>query len=205
MAELGFIVIQIDGRGTPYRQKSLQDECYGCIESASNLEDHIAGIRQLGLRCCYMDLDRVGIYCGMGGAGGVQGLLLHPEFYKVGALAMPMHDSRLMPASMWGDMFEGVSGANSGNRYPEEYAQNLQGKLLMCQGMLDDGTTPPAITFRMVEALQKANKDFDLLMLPNVGHSKNSYMIRRIWDYFIRHLQEIEPPKEFKLTTARDL
>ena len=205
MAELGFIVIHIDGRGTSYRHKAFQDECYGCLDLASCIDDHVVGIQQLASRYPYLDLHRVGIYCSMGGAGGVQGLLQYPEFYKVGALAMPMHDGRLMPSSMWADMYEGLSGPQQGYQYPEEMAENLQGKLLLCHGMLDDGTTPPAITFRMVEALQKANKDFDLLMLPNVGHSKNSYMIRRIWDYFVRYLQGTEPPKEFKLTTARDL
>ena len=205
LAELGFIVVQIDGRGASYRDKEFKDQSYGWLESASNLEDHIVGIQQLAERYPYMDLDRVGIYCSMGGAGAVQGLLQYPDFYKVGALAMPMHDSRLMPTSVWSDMYEWLSEVNPKYRYPEAYAEKLQGKLLMCQGMLDDGTTPPAITFRMVEALQKVNKDFDLLMLPNVGHSKNSYMIRRIWDYFVRYLQRTEPPKEFKLTTARDL
>ena len=205
LSELGFIVVQIDGRGASHRDKAFQDQSYGWLESASNLEDHITGIKQLAERYSYMDLDRVGIYCSMGGPGAVQGLLQYPDFYKVGALAMPMHDSRLMPTSMWGDMYEGLSDVDSKHQYPEVYAEKLQGKLLMCQGMLDDGSNPPVITFRMIEALQKANKDFDMLMLPNVGHGKNSYVIRRCWDYFVRHLQGCEPPIGFKLTTTRDL
>lgn len=204
LAELGFIVVQIDGRGTPFRGKAFYDESYGWAASASNLDDHVAGIRQLAERYPYMDLNRVGIYCHMGGPGAVQGLLHYPDFYKVGVVVMSLHDSRLQAAPMWADKFEGSADLSVDHQYPEAFVDNLQGKLLLIHGMLDI-TCPPAITFRMVEALQKANKDFDLLMLPNVGHTKNSYSIRRSWDYFVKHLQVAEPPKEFKLITARDL
>ena len=204
LAELGFIVVQIDGRGTPFRGKAFYDESYGWAASASNLDDHVVGIHQLVERYPYMDLNRVGIYCQMGGPGAVQGLLHYPDFYKVGVVAMSLHDSRLQAAPMWADKFEGSADLSDDHQYPEAFADNLQGKLLLIHGMLDI-TCPPAITFRVVEALQKANKDFDLLLLPNVGHTKNSYVIRRSWDYFVKHLQSTEPPKEFKLVTARDL
>ena len=196
-AELGFIVVQVDGRGTPYRHKAFHDECYGWAESASNLDDHVAGIKQLAQRYAYMDLDRVGISSIGGGPGGLQGLLQHPEFYKVGVTGAA-HDSRLGPASMWGEKFEGLSGPADGHQYPEQQAEKLKGKLLLTHGMLDRSAP---ITFRWVEALQKANKDFELLLLPNLGHSYSSYQIRRTWDYLLRHLQEVEPPKEFLLKT----
>lgn len=202
LAELGFIVVMIDGRGTPYRQKAFQDESYGWIESAGNLADHVAGIRQLAQARPYMDLSRVGIHSLGGGTGAVQALLQYPDFYQVGVGGI-FHDSRLMSAPMWSDMFEGAG--EPAHQYPECYAEKLQGKLLMVHGMLDVWN-PPACTFRMVEALQKANKDFDLLLMPNMGHSAtDSYVTRRAWDYLVRHLQGVEPPKDFKLATAREL
>lgn len=203
LAELGFIVVQIDGRGTTYRHKAFHDECYGWFESASKLEDHVAGIQQLAERYNYMDLSRVGITAHTtGGSGGVQGLLQYPDFYKVGVQTM-FHDSRLMPGPMMGDKYEGVSGPAPDHKYPEALAENLQGKLLLTGGMLDY-ITPPATMFRLVEALQKANKDFDMVLLPNVGHACSSYLIRRAWDYLVRHLQEVDPPRSFKLTSVWD-
>lgn len=203
LAELGFVVVQIDGRGASFRDKAFQDESYGWIESASNLEDHIAGIKQLAEKYSYMDLTKVGITSLMGGTGATQGLLHFPDFYKVGVGGM-FHDSRLMPISMWGEMFEGLAGPSPEHHYPEDFAENLQGKLFMVHGMLDD-ETPPAIVFRMVEALQKANKDFDLLLMPNLSHGGNSYVVRRAWDYLVKHLQGTVPPEGFRLTTARDI
>lgn len=200
LAELGFIVVQIDGRGTPFRHKAFHDESYGWAPSASNLDDHIAGIRQLAKRYPYMDLERVGITShASGGPGGVQGLLEHPDFYSVGVSAV-QHDSRFSSASMWGEKYEGLFGPSSNYCYPEELAENLKGKLLMMQGMLDR----PQTVFRVIEALHKANKDFDLILLPNLGHGMSSYLIRRAWDYLVRHLLNAEPPKEFKLITGID-
>jgi dipeptidyl aminopeptidase/acylaminoacyl peptidase len=209
LAELGFIVVQIDGRGTAFRSKAFQDESYGWAASASHLEDHVAGIEQLAECYPYMDTNRVGIYALHGGPG-IQALLDFPEFYKVSVCAL-VHDSRLMPY-LWGDKFEGLptpasnpeGTQNKTFQYPEEYMDKLQGKVLLVHGMLDI-SCPPAITFRLVEALQKANKDFDLLLLPCSGHSNNSYVVRRAWDYLVKNLLEIEPPKEFELTTFYDM
>ena len=199
LAELGFIVVQIDGRGTPFREKSFHDECYGWSESASNLEDHVSGIQQLAERYPYMDLERVGITThASGGPGAVQGLLKHPDFYNVG-VANQLHDSRMISGTMWGDKYEGPSGPIQGKQYPEELASQLEGKLLLMDGMLDT-TAPPAATFRVVEALQKANKDFDLILLPSFGHSVSNYLIRRSWDYLVKHLLGEEPPKDFRLS-----
>ena len=203
LAELGFIVVIIDGRGTPFRSKAFLDECYGWAESASNLSDHVKGIQQLAELYPYMDLDRVGISSLIGGFAAVHGLLHFPDFYKVGVGAN-FYDSRLLPSIIWGDKFEGGGPNTSEHQYLESMADKLEGKLLMLAGMLDD-VTPPATTFRMVSAFQQANKDIDLITLPNVGHGVNSYLIRRSWDYLIENLQGIDPPKEFTLTTARDL
>ena len=203
VAELGFIVIQIDGRGTPFRHKDFHDENYGRVETSSNLGDHVTSLQQLAKCYSYMDLNRVGIVSNAG-PGGLQGLLQYPDFYKVG-ISNILHDCRLMPASMWGEKFEGLSGPNSDYQYPEQQVDNLKGKLLLINGMLDF-CNPPAGIFRIVDALQKANKDFDLILLPNVGHDMPvSYMTRRAWDYLVKNLMDIEPPKEYKLTTICDV
>lgn len=204
LAELGFVVVQIDGRGTNFRRKNFYTESYGWIPSAGNLQDHIAGLKQLAERYPYMDLGQTGITCHFtGGGGAVQGLLEHPEFYKVGVNGF-LHDSRSMSATAWGDKYQGVSGPSSGHHFPEALAENLQGKLLLMHGMLDISCLP-ANTLRLVEALCKANKDFDLLMLPNQGHAIGGYHIRRAWDFLVRHLLEIEPPKGFKVEHQFDL
>lgn len=204
LAELGFIVLQLDTRGTSCREKAFHDESYGWAESACNLDDWVAAIRQVAQRYSYIDLNRVGITSHTaGGPGGIQGLLQHPDFFSVGVNGL-CHDSRLMSRSMWGDIYEGTRKAARQEQYPEELAGNLKGKLLMMHGMLD-ASCPPASMLRIVEALQQANKNFEMLLLPNVGHEMPGYMVRRAWDHFVRYLLEDEPPKEFKLTTGFDL
>ena len=204
LAELGFIVVQIDSRGTPFRHKAFHDASYGWIESSGRLDDYVAGIRQLAQRIPQMDLDRVGISSHTaGGPGGVQGLLHYPEVFKVGVGAI-FHDSRLMPAAMWGDKYEGLDRPAASHRYPDEMADRLKGKLLIMQGMLDIGNHP-AGAFRLIEALQKANKDFDMLFLPNVGHETTGYMLRRAWDFFVRHLAGEEPPEDFRVRNWIDV
>jgi dipeptidyl aminopeptidase/acylaminoacyl peptidase len=195
LAELGFIVVQIDGRGSRYRGKAFRDESYGWINSASHIDDHVAGIKQLAERFSYMDLSRVGI-CGlhMGGNGVLEGLLKHPDFYKVGTAAQ-LYDARIMGANQ-GDFDEGLV-PNPNEKYPEELVNNLKGKMLLMVGLQD--YVPPAATFRIVEALQKANKDFDLVVEPNWGYSASTYQIRRAWDYLVQHLKGEQPPKEFNL------
>lgn len=171
------------------------DESYGWMNTVSHIDDHVAGIKQLAERFPYMDLERVGI-CGlnMGGNGVLEGLLKHPDFYKVGAAAQ-LYDSRIMGAN-WGDFNEGAE-PNPDEKNPEELVNNLKGKMLLMVGLQD--YVPAAVTFRLVEALQKANKDFDLVVDPNWGYSASPYQIRKAWDYLVTHLQGEQPPKEFKL------
>ncbi|MCT2533454.1 S9 family peptidase [SAR92 clade bacterium H231] len=199
LAELGFIVVQIDARGTACRHKAFQDHSYGNYPMAGILDDHVAGIRQLAKRYSYIDLNRVGITCHTGGGlSGVQGLVQHPDFYKVGVNGC-LHDPRLESASMVAEKYEGM-GAPS---YPpiEDQVENLRGKLLLLHGLLD-WSTPPAATFRVVEALQKANKDFDMLILAKMGHAVcPNYLTRRVWDYLVKHLLGLEPPENFCLTS----
>ena len=195
LAELGFIVVQIDGRGSRYRGKAFMDESYGWMNAISHIDDHVAGIKQLAEEHPYMDLKRVGI-CGfnMGGNGVLEGLLKHSDFYKVGAAAQ-LYDSRIMGAN-WGDFNEGAEPSPD-EKYPEELVNKLKGKMLLMVGLQD--YVPAAVTFRLVEALQKANKDFDLVVEPNWGYSASPYQIRRAWDYLVQHLKGEQPPTEFNL------
>ncbi|ARN73808.1 alpha/beta hydrolase family protein [Oceanicoccus sagamiensis] len=157
-----------------------------------NKEDCVAGIEQLAARHSYIDLQRVGVveFCSIPTA--VAGLLLYPEFYSVGVSINAQLDSRL---------FASIGTQDEG--YPElaDFADRLEGKLLLIHGMLED-VIPPAMCFRLVEALQQANKSFDMLLLPNLGHSCSSYTIQRSWEYVVRHLLGEEPPKGFKLESS---
>ena len=201
LAELGFIVVQIDGRGTPCRDKKFHDASYGWAPSASMLEDHIAGIKQLADRYPYMDLERVGITSHIsGGPGGAQALLEHAHFYSVGVDGSIL-DSRFGLSTVWGDKYEGVSGSKGIHRYPEDLVDNLQGKLLIMHGMLYKGTgAPVSAIFRLVDAFKRANKDFDFLVLPNLALVPSSYCTRRAWDFLVLNLQGVKPPKDFNLS-----
>ena len=205
-AALGFIVVMIEGRGTPYRHKAFHDHSFGDMVAANAFDDHVAGLQQLAVQRPYMDLDRVGIVAGDGLSAPVYGLLQHPDFYKVG-VAIAFQDRRFAPACLI-DSFEGVAPQEkilqTKTPCPEMLATSLQGKLLLIHGLLDTVAAPAGI-FRLIEALQRANKNVDLLLLPNLGHDIPSYVLRRTWDYLVTHLQGVEPPKEFKLTKGIDL
>jgi dipeptidyl aminopeptidase/acylaminoacyl peptidase len=204
-AALGFVVVALEGRGTPYRDKAFQDYSYGHITSASAFEDRIEGIQQLASRYPYMDTNRVGITADDGSPAPVQGLLEHPDFYKVG-VSICHEDPRFGFATLY-EQYQGLCTDNDGAEQParaEDLAQALKGKLLLIHGMLDS-FTPVTGTLRLLDALQEANKDFDMLLLPDEGHDIPSYALRRSWDYLVTHLQGIEPPHEFPLSTGLDL
>jgi dipeptidyl-peptidase 4 len=199
-AELGFIVVMLEGRGGPQRSRAFREVGYGWAPAANAFDDRIAGLRQLAESDSSMDLSRVGVVAPDGVNGPVHALLEHPDFYSVGAMVC-FQDTRLLMVSC-GETMEGVDRQLPVDpRDAESLAGQLQGKLLLIHGMRD-AFTPPANTFRLVGALQRANKDFDMLMLPHDGHEISSYAQRRIWDYLVRHLLDSEPPKAFKLKTG---
>lgn len=200
LAELGFIVVMIDSRGTPFRSKAFQDYSYGSIAAACDTEDHVTGIQQLANRYPYMDLNRVGIYGPTGYQGAIYNILERPDFYSTAVIHF-FQDTRLRPGTLVGEKYEGLMDSVDKKPYPEQLVDGFCGNLLLVQPMLDPENLP-ANVFRFIDALQQANKDVDLLMLPNLGHSWSGYQIRRSWDYFIRHLMGVEPPKGFKLTTG---
>ena len=197
LAELGFVTVTVDGRGTPFRSKPFHDVSYGHMGQAGNLEDHIAVIRQLAKRYPYMDLNRVGIIGhSAGGYAAARAILSYPDFYKVAVSGAGLHDLRGYNAD-WGEIYQGLpNGSNYSNTANKDLAANLKGKLLLIIGDMDDNV-PPALTFQLIDALIKANKDFDLLVLPNRNHTSaylDPYATRHRWDYFVKNLLGVEPP-----------
>jgi len=201
LSELGFVVVVIDGTCNPNRSKAFHDVCYGNMGD-NTLEDQISGIRQLAKKYPYMDLDRVGVWGHSGGGFATAAAMFrYPDFYKVGISESGNHDNRNYEAD-WGERYIGLlKGDNYEKQANQNYAKDLKGKLLLAHGNLDDNV-PPYNTYLIVDALIKANKDFDLIIFPNARHGfgkDTNYMMRRRWDYFIKHLKGVEPPKEFEI------
>jgi len=209
IAELGFIVVQIDGMGTPWRSKAFHDAYYGNMGD-NTLPDQIAGMRELAARYPWIDLDRAGIYGHSGGGyATASALFRHPDFFKVGVSQAGNHDNRHYEDD-WAEKWQGLlvtrpdGTTNYDNQANQLVAGNLKGKLLIAHGTMDSNV-PPNNTLLVVDALIKANKDFDLIMFPNRGHGFGSepYMVRRRWDYFVKHLLGAEPPKEYEFRQGR--
>ena len=206
LAELGFIVVVIDGMGTPWRSKSFHDAFDGDIGD-NTLPDQVAGLRQLAERHPWMDLDRVGVWGHSGGGyATVDAMFTYPEFYKVGVAQAGNHDNRNYEDD-WAEKWMGLEviakdgSSNYDAQANQNRAANLRGKLLLAHGMMDNNVHP-SNTLLVVDALIKANKDFDLLLFPNARHSfgkDTGYMTRRRWDYFVRHLLGALPPSEYKM------
>jgi dipeptidyl aminopeptidase/acylaminoacyl peptidase len=206
LAELGFIVVIIDGSCNPDRSKSFHDSCYGNMAD-NTLEDQIAGIKQLAAKNPYMDLTRVGVWGHSGGGFATAAAMFrYPDFYKVGISESGNHENRNYEDD-WGERYIGLlSGDNYEKQANQVYAKNLKGKLLLAHGAMDDNV-PPSNTYLVVEALVKANKDFDLIIFPNARHGYGGasyYMMRRRWDYFVKNLIGAEPPKEFEIKPKPD-
>ncbi|NOT46276.1 MAG: prolyl oligopeptidase family serine peptidase [Acidobacteria bacterium] len=206
LAELGFIVVIIDGTCNPDRSKSFHDVCYGNMAD-NTLEDQIAGLKELASKNAYMDLTRVGIWGHSGGGFATAAAMFRfPDFYKVGISESGNHDNRNYEDD-WGERYIGLlAGDNYEKQANQVYAKNLKGKLMLAHGNMDDNV-PPYNTWLVVEALNKANKDYDLVIFPNARHGYGAdsyYMMRRRWDYFVKNLMGAEPPKEYKLTPKPD-
>ncbi|MBB6428162.1 prolyl oligopeptidase family serine peptidase [Sphingopyxis sp. JAI128] len=200
MAELGFVVVLVDGRGTPGRSKTFLDFSYGKMADVGTLEDHVAAIRELAKARPWMDVDRVGIY-GISGGGNAtaRAMFLYPDFYKVGVAHAGNHDLRGYLID-WAETYNGpIVGNNYAATSNAAIAKNLKGKLLLMHGDMD-ANVPPALTMQVVDALIKANKDFDMLLVPNLSHAWNDYTTRVTWDYMVRNLMGAVPPKEYQMS-----
>ncbi|MGM9479130.1 DPP IV N-terminal domain-containing protein [Pedobacter sp. GSP4] len=200
LAELGFIVVVIEGTSNPDRSKSFHDMSYGNM-AENTLPDQIAAIRQLSAKYP-IDTTKVGIWGHSGGGFATAAAMFrYPDFFKVGISESGNHDNRNYEDD-WGERYNGlVENADYEAQANQNYAKNLKGKLMLVHGMMDDNV-PPYNTLLVVEALEKANKSFDLVIFPNSAHGYGAYspyMMRRRWDYFVQHLLGAEPPKDYQM------
>ncbi|HYE88327.1 MAG TPA: DPP IV N-terminal domain-containing protein, partial [Vicinamibacterales bacterium] len=200
IAELGFVVVQIDGMGTPWRSKRFHAAYYGNMGD-NTLPDQVAGMKELATRYPWIDIDRAGIYGHSGGGFATAAAMFrYPDFFKVGVSQAGNHDNRVYEDD-WAEKWQGLlekrpdGTTNYDNQANQLVAHQLKGKLLLAHGSMD-ANVPFYSTLLVVDALIKANKDFDLIIFPNRGHGFGAepYMVRRRWDYFVRHLLGVEPP-----------
>ena len=211
LAELGFVVVLIEGTGNPDRSKSFHDK-YWPDMSTNTLPDQVAGIRQLAQRYSYIDTTKVGIWGHSGGGFATAAAMFrYPDFFKVGISESGNHDNRNYEDD-WGERYIGLltKGPDGKDNYEAQanqtYAKNLKGKLMLAHGLMDNNV-PPYNTYLVIEALTKANKDYDLVVFPNAAHGfgqYSPYMMRRRWDYFVKHLLGKEPPPNYQLETKTD-
>lgn len=211
LAELGFVVVVLEGTSNPLRSKSFHDMSYGNM-AENTLPDQVTGIRQLAQQYSYMDTTRIGIWGHSGGGfATASAMFKYPDFFKVGIAESGNHDNRNYEDD-WGERYIGLEkmNANGVSNYEsqanEMYAKNLKGKLMLAHGLMDDNV-PPSNTLLVIEALEKANKDYDLVIFPNSRHGYGPlsiYMMRKRWDYFVRNLLGKIPPKEYQFTYAFD-
>ncbi len=206
LAELGFVVVCIDGMGTPWRSKSFHEAYYGDLGD-NTIPDQVAGMKDLATQYPFIDLDRVGIWGHSGGGNATAAAMFHyPDFFKVGIAESGNHDQRDYEDD-WAEKWAGLEvkkpdgTSNYDSQANQNFAKNLKGHLLLAHGSMDDNV-PPNNTLLVVDALIKANKDFDLLIIPNVQHGygpASLYMTRRRWDYFVRYLAGNIPPNEYQM------
>ena len=200
IAELGFVVIQVDGLGTARRSREFHLFSYRNLGDGG-IPDHIAAMRQMAQQYPYMDLTRVGIYGhSAGGYDATRAILMHPDFYKVAVSSAGNHDHRLDKA-VWNTQWMGLP---IDKHYDEQsnvmQAHRLQGKLLLVHGDVDENV-PVSATLRLVDALIKADKNFEMLIMPNQTHSlgRHPYFIRKRWNFFVEHLLDVKPPEDFRI------
>ena len=208
LAELGFIVVELDGSGNPTRSKKFHDAYYANMGD-NTLPDQVIGMKQLAAKYPWIDIDRAGIYGHSGGGyATADAMFRYPDFFKVGISEAGNHDNREYEDD-WGERYQGLltKNADGSTNYDDQanqnHAKNLKGHLLLAHGTMDNNV-PPYNTLLVVDALIKANKDFDLLLLPNRNHGFGGepYMVRRRWDYFVKWLLNAEPPREYQLKPA---
>ena len=206
LAELGFIVVAIEGTSNPYRSKSFHDMSYGNM-AENTLPDQMAGIRQLAQRYSYIDTNRVGIWGHSGGGFATAGAMFrYPDFFKVGISESGNHDNRNYEDD-WGERYDGlIANSDYEAQANQNLAKNLKGKLMLAHGLMDDNV-PPSNTMLVIDALEKANKDYDLVVFPTSPHGYGAfspYMMRRRWDYFVKNLAGMAPPHEYLLKMKQD-
>ena len=204
LAELGFVVIELDHLGTPKRSKAFHDFYYANMGD-NGIMDHVVAIKQLAAKHRYIDMDRVGVYGHSGGGfASTDAILRFPDFFKVAVSESGNHDNRTY-GYWWGEKYQGLLKRDSVTKKDNfeaaanyTLAHNLKGKLLLMHGDMDTNVHP-SNTLRVVDALIKAEKDFDMLIIPDAQHGLPPYAIKRGWDYMVRYLMGSEPPSNYHL------
>lgn len=200
MAELGFVVVQVDGMGTSFRSREFENICYKNLVDAG-LPDHIAWIKALAQKYPNLDIDRVGIFgCSAGGQESTTAVLHHPEFYKAAYSACGCHDNR-MDKIWWNEQWMGYPIDESYEKSSNIVnAHKLQVPLMLVVGELDDNVDP-ASTMKVVAELQKHNKDFELVVIPGAHHTMGeAFGDHKRYDFFVKHLMNVNPPKWDEIT-----
>jgi dipeptidyl aminopeptidase/acylaminoacyl peptidase len=212
LAELGFVVVSIDGTGTPNRSKAFTDAYYGAMGRHNTIPDQIAGMKELAKRFPWIDIEKTAMWGHSGGGFITAGALLqapYNDFFKVGIAESGNHDQRQYEDD-WGERYQGalVKNPDGTDNYTIEanqtHAAGLKGRLFLIHGTMDNNV-PPYNTYLVADALIKANKDFDLLMIPNAGHgfgAASNYVMRRRWDYFVKYLLDADPPRDYVIGNA---
>ena len=203
LAELGFIVVQVDGMTTSFRSKEFEEVCYKNLKDAG-LPDHIAWIKAAAQKYPYMDIDRVGIFgCSAGGQESTGAVLFHPEFYKAAYSACGCHDNR-MDKIWWNELWMGYPVDESYSACSNvDNAHLLTRPLMLVVGELDDNVDP-ASTMQVANALIKANKDFELVVIPGAHHTMGEdFGEHKRYDFFVRHLMGVTPPSWDKVKTGK--
>jgi dipeptidyl aminopeptidase/acylaminoacyl peptidase len=188
------VVVKIDGMGTANRSKAFHDVCWQNLKDAG-LPDRVLWHKAVAAKHPWYDISRVGIYGGSaGGQSSTGALLFHPEIYKVAVSSCGCHDNRMDKAS-WNEQWMGYPvGPHYAASSNIDNAHRLRGKLLLIVGELDNNV-PPESTMRLAAALIKADKDFDLIVVPGAGHGGGGkHGDRRRKDFFRQHLLGIAPP-----------
>ncbi|HET7626374.1 MAG TPA: DPP IV N-terminal domain-containing protein [Verrucomicrobiae bacterium] len=209
--EAGFILVQSDAMGTAFRSKAFHDVCWHNLKDAG-FPDRIKWIKAAAAKYPYMDLTRVGIFgTSAGGQNAAAAVLFHSDFYKCAVANSGCHDNRLDKAS-WNEQWMGympkdkIWSHDPDNWYSQnsniDNAAKLGGKLFLIVGEMDDNV-PPESTYRFVDALIKARKDFDLLVVPGANHGAASPITqRRTLDFFVHNLLGKEPPNRNAMSVA---
>jgi len=203
LAELGFIVVQMDGMGTSFRSKAFEEIIYKNLKDAG-FPDRIAWTKAAAARYPYMDIEHLGIFgASAGGQEAMGALLFHPEHYKAAYSSCGCHDNR-MDKIWWNEQWLGypidssyIAGSNVEN------AHLLTRPLMLVVGEMDDNVDP-ASTYKVCDQLIKANKDFELVVLPGVPHTMGGdYGEHKRFDFFVKNLMGVIPPSWEKVIVKK--
>ena len=212
LAELGFVVVTIDGTGTPNRSKAYTDAYYGAMGRHNTIPDQIAGMKELAKKYPWIDIDKAAMWGHSGGGFITADALLrapYNDFFKVGIAESGNHDQRQYEDD-WGERYQGalVKNPDGTDNYTIEATQTqaagLKGHLLLIHGGMDNNV-PPYNTYLVADALIKANKQFDMFIIPNAGHGygpAGNYIMVRRWNYFVKYLLDVEPPRDYVIPDA---